>query len=639
MQHGRQQAGGAAAGERRSLYWREQLLPGPVASTGYRTVLFVGTTGAGKTTLIRQLIGTDPTNEPFPATSTFKTTTAETEVLCAPGDYYAVAVFADRERVRAEIEECVLGAAVALAEGRPAEIARDALAAHTDERLRLEYVLGADRIDAALTAIADAITHAVAAAAVPAPSTGSGEELAERLRGDAAITGLVETLLAEVATRFSTLRYGQLLTEHDATWPRCWRFTTEERAVLWSAVRRLAGNERGSHGTLLSPLVEALRVRGPLHPTWASEIPYLMVVDTEGLGHVPTTAASLPVPVLEQLERADRVLIVDDATHPMQAAPLAALRQLVIAGQLEKLAVCFTHADEVGGPNIASAADRRAVLRRATNQALASLRDDLGPSAFAGLTRQLDERLFVVGHLDRRLDTRVDDEAHTVAELRRLLGWLRTEAVPIDTSSFRPVYRLGDLRSRLAAVTEQFAGSWPVQLRRTHWRQVQALCRRVAAGEDGYGELQPVAQLTGRLVDAVREFVEHPTRWSGVTPADEQQLALFDQFSRHVAPAVLAEARNALVARPGPVWEQAAALRGPSASAHRLDTLTAEVFTPLPRTSHEEPGLLGALVDLVRAAAEQAGFDIGDVVIPAGDVFGRSEGSIGRRALLGRRGA
>ena len=38
------------------------------APAGYRRVLFLGTTGAGKTTLVRQLIGTDPNKERFPST-------------------------------------------------------------------------------------------------------------------------------------------------------------------------------------------------------------------------------------------------------------------------------------------------------------------------------------------------------------------------------------------------------------------------------------------------------------------------------------------------------------------------------------------------------------------------------------------
>ncbi len=41
-------------------------------------MLLLGTTGAGKTTLVRQFLGTDPATERFPSTSTAKTTVADT---------------------------------------------------------------------------------------------------------------------------------------------------------------------------------------------------------------------------------------------------------------------------------------------------------------------------------------------------------------------------------------------------------------------------------------------------------------------------------------------------------------------------------------------------------------------------------
>jgi hypothetical protein len=56
---------------------RQQLLPLPGGAEngdGYVRVQFVGTTGAGKTTLVRQLIGTDPGTERFPSISAAKTT-------------------------------------------------------------------------------------------------------------------------------------------------------------------------------------------------------------------------------------------------------------------------------------------------------------------------------------------------------------------------------------------------------------------------------------------------------------------------------------------------------------------------------------------------------------------------------------
>lgn len=62
---------------------RNDFVPLPGADEDYRTVLMLGTTGAGKTTLVRQLLGTDPETERFPSTSTAKTTVADTELIFA----------------------------------------------------------------------------------------------------------------------------------------------------------------------------------------------------------------------------------------------------------------------------------------------------------------------------------------------------------------------------------------------------------------------------------------------------------------------------------------------------------------------------------------------------------------------------
>jgi septin family protein len=97
---------------------REMVLPGPSQTTGYRTILVIGTTGAGKSTLIRQLMGTSGP-EAFPATSASKTTVAETELLLAPGDYYAVATFMPLVEIRAYVEENVVAAALAIFDDRP----------------------------------------------------------------------------------------------------------------------------------------------------------------------------------------------------------------------------------------------------------------------------------------------------------------------------------------------------------------------------------------------------------------------------------------------------------------------------------------------------------------------------------------
>jgi hypothetical protein len=79
---------------------RQKVIPLPTTEDGYRTVLLLGTTGAGKTTVARQLLGTDPATERFPSTSTAKTTVADTElILTSDGIYRAAVTFAPRDEV------------------------------------------------------------------------------------------------------------------------------------------------------------------------------------------------------------------------------------------------------------------------------------------------------------------------------------------------------------------------------------------------------------------------------------------------------------------------------------------------------------------------------------------------------------
>src|SRR4051812_2893102 len=120
---------------------REMVLPGPSQTSGYRTILVIGTTGAGKSTLLRQLMGTDVADG-FPATSASKTTVAETEVLAAPGEYYAVATFMPLVEMRAYLEENVVNAALAIFDDRPPAEVRSRLLDHVDQRFRLRYLMG-----------------------------------------------------------------------------------------------------------------------------------------------------------------------------------------------------------------------------------------------------------------------------------------------------------------------------------------------------------------------------------------------------------------------------------------------------------------------------------------------------------------
>ena len=96
---------------------RDKFLPFPKREDGYAKVVMLGVPGAGKTTLVRQLIGTNPKREAFPSTSLNRTTTFPTELVLKPGRLDAVVTFMSEHETRFEVEECVSAAIVEAVEG------------------------------------------------------------------------------------------------------------------------------------------------------------------------------------------------------------------------------------------------------------------------------------------------------------------------------------------------------------------------------------------------------------------------------------------------------------------------------------------------------------------------------------------
>jgi hypothetical protein len=115
---------------------REQHIRMPDAlGDKYTRVLFVGTTGAGKTTLVRQLIGSDPETDRFPSTAPAKTTISDIEAILAEGEFEAAITFFTEFQVQANIEECIADACLAVLDESPTDVIADRLLNHRGSAL------------------------------------------------------------------------------------------------------------------------------------------------------------------------------------------------------------------------------------------------------------------------------------------------------------------------------------------------------------------------------------------------------------------------------------------------------------------------------------------------------------------------
>jgi len=423
-------------------------LPDRRAAKPHAYVLPIGPAGAGKSTLDRHLLGTDPEKHRFPATATVKTTIYDTEIIIDDGRFEAVATFLPRDQVRDLIEDCVLAAARARVESSdPHEPARKLLE-HAEERFRLRYIVGdlpaqphaapleefddpvlapddndgaiddsqreqwAEALREHVTAIADLAAETWTRIG-PAASESTREQWDAAmeafelgLREDDRFLDIVDDLERDIARRFDPYMAEMQCTRD--RWPVLWHFKHADEDEFMKTLKAFTSVSSARWGTLLTPIVSGLRVRGPFRPAWyqGDDLPRWVILDTEGLGHDPATATAVPTDITRKYDMVDVILLVDSAKHAMtHAATAAALRNIASSGHAPKLTICFTHFDLIDANNLRTVGARIDRLLTSVDNVVANIgKSPAGRDAELALRRLLPKRVFFFGHLDKRLD-------------------------------------------------------------------------------------------------------------------------------------------------------------------------------------------------------------------------------------------
>lgn len=646
---------------------RDELLPLPAGHLDYRTVLLLGTTGAGKTTLVRQLLGTDPATERFPSTSTAKTTVADTELVFDPSPTFrAVVTFVERDHVIDYITECVSEAALAAYRRADAREIRRRLLDHPNQRFRFSYILGrevtaddedvdddielGDETDQDAAALVDMeATAGVVDRAVETLETLVADheaavrealvqdendervldELVEEtldgeLRDDERFHRIVDDLFDEIEKRFELLTAGDTSRNRQG-WPVSWSWETEDRAALLKGVARFSSNYAPLFGTLLTPLVNGIRVAGPFAPAWLEETtPKLVLIDGEGLGHTATSAAALSTSVSKRIEEVDAVLLVDNATQPMQAAPVAAMKALVTSGNASKLVFCFTHFDLVKGDNLPTFSDREAHVRASGENVLKAIGEDLGPFAERILRLRLERDCFFVGGIDETLDASKKAGRRSVDQLIGLLRSLDQIVEQPEALAIRPVYDRANLVLAVREAAESFHHLWRArlglefnpQVPKEHWTRIKALSRRFAEGwDDEYDKLKPVAELKRELQEQIYRTLQQPLQWLGGEPTEDDKQQVIDEFANAVAQEVQTLSSRRVESERRGAWRDAFAQSGTGSTFVRARIISADVYdraAPVPTVipSPDQNNFLHEVATVVDTVASKLGIEL-----------------------------
>jgi energy-coupling factor transporter ATP-binding protein EcfA2 len=601
---------------------------------GYARVMLVGPTGGGKTSLLRHLIGSHPDTDRFPSTSASRTTISDIEVITAEdAAYKAVVTFFNEWAVHTSVHECVADACAALWDKCSDDRLAERLLTHRDLRFRLGYIIGswkqvaagvagsaddgwnyadggadgampADDAEGALPTEADVqrmhqtlssflkrIRDLAAEAKRDLRSelnveidtlTESDKEAAQDLFEDIVqslpdFDELVNDIMDEIRARFALLGAAGTPDTHPNGWPRSWSYETADRDEFVRTVRRFSSNYAPAYGTLLTPLVDGIRMQGRFFPRAIDRHPKLVLLDGEGLGHVGDPAAGVATRVARRFGDVDVILLVDMANTPMLEGPTSLLRAVAASGYQKKLGMAFTKFDLVRGQaNLPTFALQRAHVLSPVHQKLASLRDVVGVPAVRAIERDLEARCFMLGFLDKPL---TEKNRGPVAELSRLIDLCEAAIAPETLPEAQPVYDTATLVLAIQAATTDFHARWDAilglrrsgNIRTAHWAEVKALNRRIVLEIEAseYKDLRPVADLVARLAESVTRFLDNPIRWKPRPPADAEAEQALSRVQRAVFGRLHEFVEARLLRVPRADWTRAFDYSGPGSTFDR----------------------------------------------------------------------
>ncbi|GAB4187037.1 MAG: hypothetical protein Kow00105_01650 [Phycisphaeraceae bacterium] len=611
---------------------------GKDASDGYARVQFIGTTGAGKTTVVRQIIGTDPLTERFPSISAAKTTICDIEVILRPGDYEAVVTFIPRDRVRQYIAECVLAAVASKMEGAPERDVIRRFLEHNEQRFRLSYILGnpltlqaaedddddqeddSDEVDEAeipeeekakLLQVLNGYLSSIGKLAEDAGvcldqfADEFGIKIAEASKQDREVLQelvedhlaeeetfhtLVDAILEDVESRFELLDVGEITYGKD-NWPLKWTLESNNRDRFLKVVNRFSSNHALYFGRLLTPLVDGIRVAGPFRPTWHEDgCPKLVLMDGQGIGHTADSTSSLSTSVTRRFRLADAIILVDNAAQPMQAGPCAVLRSVVSSGHESKLILAFTHFDEVKGDNLAGRASRKDHVLSSFENAVHAVGKELGREAEVALRRLIPEKIVFLAGVQKSLDlSGRGDVKFTVGELRRLLRSIEDTITPTGPITYTPFYHVANLVLAIKRATKAFQEREESITWSEHWTRIKALTRRLGMfpDQDEYDTLRPVADLIACLQTELYRFLADPVAWQPRTPSEDEEVraTVIAQIRQEINTRLHELGRKRIKDERVPEWIKAFSLRGPGSGNARKDDVLAQynVAAPTPK--------------------------------------------------------
>lgn len=544
-------------------------LPSQKSHSDYKYLLFVGHTGSGKTTLVRQLLGIKKDCNFLP-TSQSRTTVADFEAVFTEKNtpFRCVVNFLPKKVVYNYITDCIFEAAKNFALKKDMDKVYDSFMEHNSQRFRLKYIFGdftkinKQNLDPKyksmilrnekkymiyikkIAKIFEKTQHV----AKKILDSQSDKNLSSQEKAEIEENTFTETIKNEyfinccnnivndIIHQINEAAKNGSLKKESSGWPEVFMYENIKRETFITDLTRFCGNSAEDFGKLVSPVVSGMRISGPFHPRWCKSIPKIVIIDGEGIGHKIERKSPIPTSITDKYALATYIILVDSATQPMSLDTQSALLSIITHGYSEELYFAFTKLDSVEGPNFSDDDDKkRHILKTIDNFANSCDNKEIGLYVREVLDNIAEKKTIFFSKINEDI---LSDSNHK-SQLLKLLTILNvtffdrkhnnshsSSNSALDkkiitqkkTTQCNQPKKLREehLVRLIKEAIQSFQDTWDGRLNfpsqasipAEHWTRIKALTRRISEfREDRYDNLDPVAEAIDKFQNSICKFL------------------------------------------------------------------------------------------------------------------------------------
>jgi hypothetical protein len=329
----------------------------------------------------------------------------------------------------------------------------------------------------------------------------------------------------------------------------------------------------------ISPVVERARVRGNISATWLPENIEIVIIDGEGINHdVKESGRDNLLPRhFDYFYISDAIILVEDSERPFIAGGKAALVSLARSGYLSKSMLAFSKLDKIEGERYQQIRE----VKRGLRNLLSALSEQYDLS--------ISEDTLDIYYLAKmNLD---ESNKETRDEIIRLLNKVREDVVKLKPKFVRPAYDFELLAPFLDKATSEFRLIWEKYLSshdtsRKPWQTVKAFNYRMTWRQDGYKDMQPVANLHSEIITKLEKFIVSPTMWEQEVTNALQQISL-DRFKQEFSNKLVMLIREIFIYQNQQKWGESAELHGIGSTRVRASQIKMVINESVPSMTEE----------------------------------------------------